>query len=239
MANNHFSARSITIVIISLCALFAAGAYSLGVMNMKSEKEENTTTATTKENPAKVVPTSTLDTSILEVKPYDIVYGNADAPVTVVEYASLSCSHCAHFHTEELDELKKTHLENGKARLVLRQFPLNAPALKAAQLVGCAEAEEQPKFIKVLFQMQNEWAFNAGFLDSLKQIAAVGGISNESFDKCMSDKAIEDALIAKSQEASEKLNIQGTPSFFVNGKPYAGAFTAEALGAAIDSEKSK
>lgn len=234
MSKNHVSARTVTITIVALCALFAAGAYTLGVMNMKSEvpeeaKAENT--AGSKE--------PGVETGLLAVTPEDVIIGDAQAPVTIVEYASLSCSHCAHFHNEELPKLTKDYLDTGKARLVLRQFPLNAPALKGALLVGCVPAEEKRKFIKVLFEMQSQWAMTQSYLDELKKIAAVGGISGEKFNSCVNDKAAEEALIAKTQEASDKLAINGTPAFFVDNKIYTGSFDAEGLGAAVDAAKTK
>lgn len=230
MANKHASARTVTIIIVALCALFAAGAYSLGVMNMKAEvPDEKETTA---EIPAK---SASLDSGLLSVKEDDLIIGKAEAPVTIVEYASLSCSHCAHFHTKELPELRKTILDNGKARLILRQFPLNPPALKAAQLVSCVQADERRKFIKVLFDMQADWAYTESYLDKLKQIAAVGGVSNTRFDECMNDKASEEALLQQAQTASERLQINGTPAFFINDKVYTGAFNAEGLKEAVEA----
>ncbi len=240
MANSPISARTVTIIIVALCLLFAGGAYSIGVMNMKAEsKAEPEEAKHDHDHDHKAAAAPSLDVSLLEIKPYDVVYGDSKAPVTIVEYASLSCSHCADFHTKQLPELRKNYLDTGKAKLVLRQFPLNAPALKGAQLVSCAGTDEQIKFIKVLFEMQSDWAFNEKYMESLKQIAAVGGISGEKFDACMNDKAFEDALIAKSQEASEKLGIQGTPAFFLGDKPYTGELTSAALGEAIDALKTK
>jgi protein-disulfide isomerase len=224
MASSHISARTITLIIVGLCLLFAAGAYSLGVMNMKAElpKEE-------------AAQTSEIDTTLLAVTPEDVVIGTANAPVTIIEYSSLSCPHCAHFHTKVLPELTKKYFDTGKARIVLRQFPLNAPALKAALMVNCAAADERINFIKVLFEGQSDWAFSKSFIDSLKQIGALGGINGERFEACVNDKKAEEALIAATQAASEKLSINSTPSFFINNTMHKGELNAEALGKAIDA----
>lgn len=234
MANNHVSARTITIIIVSVCALFAAGAYSLGVMNMKSETPKEEHGHATHEHTPK-----NIDASMLDVTADDLIIGNADAPVTIIEYSSLSCPHCANFHANELPELKKELLDSGKAKLVLRQFPLNAPALRGAQLVGCADADQRLNFTKVLFEMQAEWAFTPEFMNSLKQIAAVGGMNEEKFAACMEDKTTEEALIASTKAASEKLKINATPSFFVNGEPFAGDITAKGLATAAEAAKTK
>lgn len=235
MAQKHISARTVTILIVALCALFAAGAYSLGVMNMKAEVPDEAETKAEKSTE-----TSTdIDNSLLAVKPDDIIIGAPDAPVTIVEYASLSCSHCAHFHTKELPTLEKSVLEAGKAKLVLRHFPLNITALKGAQLVNCVPAEDKRKFIKVLFEMQSEWAFTQSFEQELKKIAAVGGISEEQFNACINNKASEDAIIAATEEASTKLLIKGTPAFFINGKVYTGSFDAKGLEKAVEENSEK
>lgn len=235
MAHKHISARTVTILIVALCVLFAAGAYSLGVMNMKAEVPDEKETQA--EKPVEAA--AGIDNGLLAVKPDDIIIGNPDAPVTIVEYASLSCSHCAHFHTKELPMLEKNVLEAGKAKLVLRHFPLNITALKGAQLVNCVPAEDKRNFIKVLFEMQSEWAFTQSYEQELKKIAAVGGISEDTFNACINDKSSEEALLAANAEATEKLRINGTPAFFIDGKVYTGTFDAEGLEKAVEAAGAK
>ncbi len=235
MAKNHMSARTLTIVIVAMCALFAGGAYTLGVMNMKQDlPKEETGVEATSNTPKRTEP----DVTLLEVTADDIVMGKDDAPVTIVEYSSLSCPHCAHFHTKELPKLQEKLIDTGKAKLVTRSFPLNAPALKAAMVVDCASAEDKEKFLKVLFEMQQDWAFSSSYMDSLKQIAAVGGMSNEAFTTCVNDKAREDKIIKGTEEASERLLISATPTIFVAGKAV-GSPSAEAIEEAVNKASTK
>lgn len=243
MPNKHPSSGSIALVILLVVVVASGLAYGLGVMNMK--KEDPTTETVIEETSGKAVepehdhavaetPAQAPSGDLLSVQPDDIVFGRKDAPVTIIEYSSLSCPHCAHFHNEEFSDLETRYIDTGSAKLVVRPFPLNAPALKGALLVDCVDMAEKQKFLKVLFAMQRQWAFSESYLDSLKQIAAVGGVSNEAFDTCMKDKAREDAIIAKVEKASESLAIEATPTFFINGTKWTSTPSADAMGAAIE-----
>lgn len=156
--------------------------------------------------------------ALLRPEAGELLYGDPKAPVVIVEYASLSCGHCAEFYTKTLPELKTRYLDTGKALLVYRHFPLNAPALKAAQLVACVDEKSKPKFIETLFKTQSNWAFDAAFEDRLKAIARVGGMSEAAFQTCMSDKAIEKKVLDSRLAASKELGVTGTPTFFVGGR---------------------
>ena len=173
--------------------------------------------------PAKDVPASVIG-KVLETRPGDIILGDVNAGTTIVEYMSLSCSHCAHFHQTTLPDVEKEFIATGKAKLVIRHFPLNEPAIKAAQLVECAGQNglDRKNFVKVLFEMQTKWAFDDKFLNNLKQIASVGGIDSAAFDSCMADKALETKILAGRKEAEDVLKVDSTPGFFINGKKFEG-----------------
>lgn len=164
--------------------------------------------------------------------PTDFVMGDVNAPVTLVEYASLSCPHCAEFHEKVLPKLKKNYIETGKLKYILRQFPLNEPAMMGAMLVQCAGeeggADRYYQFNNVLFGAQNKWAFDANFKDYLRTFAEVGGMSGEEFETCLADKKREKFLLETRQVAGEHLAIDGTPYIILNGHPHKGnrAFNA-------------
>lgn len=160
---------------------------------------------------------------LLQQQKTDHVLGDNDAPVTIVEYASLSCSHCADFYRNTMPELKKRYIDTGKARLIFRNFPINDPALKGAVLLNCLEPEQYYTFTKVLFELQEKWAFDDKFLQNLQQIASVGGVSGEKFGSCMSNIAIEKQVLLDRKAAEEQLKIRSTPTFFVNGHRIEGA----------------
>ena len=171
---------------------------------------------------------------MLEVKSDDIIIGKKDAPVTIIEYSSLSCPHCAHFHKEILPAVQKEWIDTGKAKLVLRPFPLNKPALDGAKLVACVEPARAATFEGVLFKMQDQWAYSLkDDVESLKGIAAVGGVPAEQFDSCMADKASEKKILEAVNDAKNLLEVASTPTFFINGEKLEGAQPAEAFSKAI------
>lgn len=164
---------------------------------------------------------------VLSPNESDAILGdNANAPL-LVEYSSLSCTHCATFHNSVLPRVKTELIEQGKLRFVNRDFPLNASALRAAQLVRCAPKDRRVKFQSVLFKLQSRWAFTPDYKDKLQKIAAVGGIPEDEFNACMENETIEQAVIATRKEAGEHLPIEGTPSFFLAGKPFSAPLDAD------------
>lgn len=149
----------------------------------------------------------------------DIVVGNADAKVTIVEYASLSCSHCADFHHKVLPELKAKYLDTGKAKLILREFPTSDRGLVAAMLTRCAPAANATGFIGKLFDSQEEWAFGSGDpKPKLKELSLANGLTEEKFEACLKDQALFDKLVANFSAAGQKFGVNATPTFFINGK---------------------
>ena len=181
----------------------------------------------TQADPAKVA-------EILTPRADDIVLGEAGAPLTIIEYSSLSCSHCATFHNNVLPSLKADYINNGKLLFINRDFPLNAPALKGAMLVQCAPEDKGAKFAEVLFKLQSKWAFTPDYEGALKKIAGVGGLDEAAFDACMADTALEERILEIRQEAGENLDISGTPSFYLNGVKLNVALNSEAFKAALD-----
>lgn len=245
MAHKTPSTRTVALMIIGICAVIAVGAYTLGVMRMKANEAEakasqkQALAATQSSDPAPQEATNSESASLLSPSADDIILGDPGAKATLVEYSSLSCSHCAHFHNNVLPDLQKKYIDTGKLRLVIRPFPLNAPALKGALLVACAPQDLKAQFIKVLFETQAQWAFTESFLTPLKQIAGVGGISAETFDGCMQDKAKEDQILESQQKASDLLKVAATPTFFLNGAPYTDTPDVNEMSAAIDTVLAK
>ncbi len=178
-----------------------------------------------------------IDLEALKPKPTDIIMGDANALVTIVEYASLSCPHCAHFAQNVLPEIEKQFITTGKVKLVFRHFPLNEPAIKGAEVVECAQGNNlnRENFLKALFSMQQQWAFSEKFLDDLKKIALVGGLDSAALESCLSDKDLETRILAGRQEAEARLAVTATPTFFINGKKYEGEVSAEGFTKAINA----
>jgi protein-disulfide isomerase len=149
----------------------------------------------------------------------ELALGNADAPITVVEYASMSCPHCANVHNTVLPELKKKYIDTGKVHFILREFPLDDRAMAAAMLARCAGGDKTLPLISALFARQEAWAFvRDDPLPELFKFAKQAGFTKESFDKCLSDQKLLDEIEAVRTRAARVYGVKGTPTFFVNGK---------------------
>ncbi len=149
----------------------------------------------------------------------DLVLGKADAPVTIHEYASLTCSHCAAFHTKVLPVLKTKYIDTGKVRLVLREFPLDNLAAAGSMLARCAGGEKTHALIGDLFAKQSDWAFVQGNpVPAMFKIAEAHGFTKETFDKCLTDQKLLDGITGVRDHANKALGVRSTPTFFVNGK---------------------
>lgn len=164
----------------------------------------------------------------------DLSEGPADAKVTIVEYASMTCPHCAHFHEEVFPELKKKYVDTGKVRFIFREFPLDNLAAAAAMLARCSGDDKALPMISVLFDKQEEWVVRNNPVPALFEIAKQAGFTKESFEKCLKDQSMLDKILAQRKRASKEFGVNSTPSFFINGEKFGGAPTVEDLSKAID-----
>jgi protein-disulfide isomerase len=153
----------------------------------------------------------------------DRLLGNQDAPITIVEYASLTCPHCAAFEKETLPEIKKQWIDTGKAKLVFRDFPLDGSAIKASLLARCAPPERFYGFIDVLFSSQESWAREADPTASLARIAKLGGMDDTQFSACMANDTLQNKILASRLQGEKELGVGSTPTFFINGRKLVGA----------------
>lgn len=150
------------------------------------------------------------------------ILGNPQAPIKIGEYASLTCSHCAHFHKDSLDKVKTELIDTGKAYLVYSDFPLNAPALHASMVARCLPQEEFFPFIDKLFLNQEDWAFDTNYLEYLKTAAAEHGLPEDRFQACLQSKAIQELILNRMRAAQKMWQINSTPSFIVNNRTVLG-----------------
>ena len=158
----------------------------------------------------------------------DMVMGKDDAPVTIIEYSSLSCPHCATFHKDVFPELNTKYIGTGKVRYILREFPLNESALAGTVIARCLEPSRYFAFIHLLFQKQADWAFKEDALTPLKAYAKQAGLSEDEFNKCIDNEALQKGILAIRDEGQKK-GVNATPSFFVNGMILKGAPTLQGL----------
>jgi len=155
--------------------------------------------------------------------------GDPNAPVTIIEYASMTCSHCAHFHTTTYPVLKSRYIDTGKVRYILREFPLDPLAAGAFMLARCAGEDKYFPLVEKLFQQQKDWAFVQNPIPPLFAIAKEAGFTEQSFEQCLSNQKLLDDLEEVRQRAAQKFGVNSTPTFFVNGKIFRGAMTIEEL----------
>jgi protein-disulfide isomerase len=146
----------------------------------------------------------------------DVVQGRADAPATIIEYASLTCPHCAAFHKDAWPTIKAKYVDSGKAKFILREFPLDPLSVGAFMLARCAK-QKREAVIDRLFDHQSEWAFSAKPLARLKQQAMAAGMSAAEIDACLENQALLEAVEKEHDEAAAKLHVKSTPTFFVDG----------------------
>lgn len=162
----------------------------------------------------------------------DMVLGKDDAPVTIVEYSSLTCPHCAHFHRDVMPALKSEYIDTGKMRYIEREFPLNNPALAGSVLARCVDPSRYYAFNELLFSKQEDWAFKDDALKPLRQYAKQAGLTDADFEKCIDDESLQKKILAV-RERGEKEGVKGTPTFFINGKVFSGVPTLQAFAEAM------
>ncbi len=158
----------------------------------------------------------------------DQIQGAENAPVTIVEYASMTCSHCATFHTTTYPALKSRYIDTGKARYVLREFPLDPLAAGAFMLARCAGDGKYYPIVDTLFAQQKTWAFAQNPIPPLLKIAKDNGFTEQSFEQCLSNQKLLDG-IEEIRQRAQKFGVTSTPTFFINGKIFRGSLSIEEL----------
>jgi protein-disulfide isomerase len=167
----------------------------------------------------------------------DIVLGKAEAPNTIVEYASMTCSHCAAFHNTVFPELKEKYIDTGKTKFILREFPLDGLAVAAFMLARCAGPDRYYPMVGGLFEAQENWAVpGPEGKEKLMLIAKQAGFSQEAADKCVGDKEQFDKVVEVRQRAHDKFGVDSTPTFFVNGKRLTGEKSFKDFEAALEGK---
>ncbi len=170
---------------------------------------------------------------MIEPKLGDMVLGKADAPVTIVEYASATCPHCADFHKGAFVQLKKDYIDTGKVRFIFREFPFDDLALAAFMLARCAPKEKYFPMLDMVFDRQKAWTRNPR--EELLKIAKLAGFTEETFGKCLKNEDIAKGISDIRDHANKQFGVNSTPTFFINGKELAGNQPIEAFKKLIDA----
>jgi protein-disulfide isomerase len=166
----------------------------------------------------------------------DMALGPENATVTIVEYASMTCPHCAAFTNDVFPKLKAQYIDTGKVRFIFREFPLDLKAAAGSMLARCVAKSDATKYFAVvdtLFKQQADWAMN-NTVESLKRIGKQAGLSEDGFNACLKDQSVLDGIKATQEYAADTLKVNSTPSFFVNGTMVRGETSIEAFQKLID-----
>jgi protein-disulfide isomerase len=158
----------------------------------------------------------------------DQVLGVAEAPVTIIEYASMTCPHCANFHETTYPELKKRYIDTGKVRFIFREFPLDPLAAAGSMLARCAGEGKYFPMIETLFHQQKTWAVQKP-LPPLQAIAKQAGFTQQSFEQCLDNRKLLEDIEKVRERAATKFGVNSTPTLFVNGERVTGALSIDDL----------
>ena len=161
-----------------------------------------------------------------------VVLGSKDAPIEVIEYMSLTCSHCAKFHNETFPFINENYIKTSKVRFEIRDFPLDGVAYRASIISHCISGENSEKyfgFIKYLFEQQKAWISSKDPIESLQKISAIAGLNKEGFKSCLGDKLISDRVLLSRKIGEDKYKINSTPTLIINGKKYSGGLDEQAF----------
>lgn len=189
--------------------------------------------------PVADVPKPTAHYDDVKIATDDHTMGQPNAPVTMVEYASLTCPHCAHFANDVLPKIEKEFITTGKVRLVYRDFPLDRLALFASMIARCSGPVRYFSMVDNFFADQENWATAKDPIAALTKIAESHGMSANDVKACLDDKAIADAVLKQRLEGEKTFHIQGTPTLIIGGDEYGGALSIEAFRAIVAQKLAK
>ncbi len=164
----------------------------------------------------------------------DMVMGDPAAKVTIVEYSSMTCPHCANFHANTLPGLKEKYIDTGKVKLVFREFPFDPRAAAAFMLARCAPEGQYFPMVDVLYKQQQVWATAKDAREPMLQIAKLAGFTQESFEACLKNQELLDKVRAVFDKAAKEYGVESTPTFFINGEKHTGALSLEEMSKIID-----
>lgn len=160
--------------------------------------------------------------------------GKDDAPISIVEYFSMTCSHCANFHNKTFEALKTKYIDTGKVRFVAREFPFDPRAAAAFMLARCAPKEQYFPFVSMLFKQQASWAAAQDGRAALLQMSRLAGFSEETFNACLTNQKLLDDVNAVRERGAKDFGINSTPTFIINGKVYTGDMSIDQMSAILD-----
>lgn len=175
----------------------------------------------------------------------EMALGKDDAPIKVIEYMSMTCPHCAHFHITTFEPIKEKYIDSGKVQFIIREFPFDPVATAAFMLARSnpqnptehATPEQYFAMVSMLFKQQRAWAAPADkdVRNALMQSVKIAGYTQQTFEACLTNQTLLDEINASVKRGADEFNINSTPTFLINGKKYSGDMSVESMSALIDS----
>lgn len=164
----------------------------------------------------------------------DVPQGGDGSKVTIIEYASLTCPHCATFHEEIYSPFKQDYVDTGKVRFIFRDYPLDNAALAATVIARCGGEKKYIGYIDLFMEQQEKWRSAEKPLDELKRLAKFGGLTAEKIDACLVDKELGQSVLDRARVGQEIFEVRSTPTLLINGKKFEGPMNLAGLKAAVD-----
>ncbi len=229
--------KGLAIGAVALVAVAVAGFGAMG-FGTKSVEPTTTTPATLVGSTASdLAPTTVYAGTTTESGGFtgDVLEGSPDAPVMIIEYASLTCPHCAAFHNQTYKQLKTNYIDTGKVKFIYRDFPLNDPAMAATLVARCGGEDKYLAFIDVLLTQQAQWTRSEDMRRELLAMAKFGGLSLERVNACLSDQALGQSVVDRTRAASEVFKVNSTPTLIINGINHQGGRDYNSLSKYIDT----
>ncbi|MDB5522445.1 MAG: hypothetical protein JWM58_208 [Rhizobium sp.] len=229
---------TLSIRLLAALAIAGFGAVLTGTANAEdttaTDKIETAATTTDVKVPAAE---GTVDVAkLMEAGPLpEMSIGKDDAKVTIIEYMSMTCPHCARFHTTVFDAIKEKYVDSGKVKFVLREFPLDSRATAAIMLARCAAKDQYFPMVSALFRAQGTWATAEDGRAALLQMSKLAGFTQETFEACLTNQKLLDDVVATREKGAKDYGVDSTPTFFVNGSRYTGEMGVAEMSAIIDA----
>jgi protein-disulfide isomerase len=184
------------------------------------------------DTPTTPTPTAQLPTMSLMLS--EKALGSATAPVTMIEYSSLGCSHCADFHSTTLSQLKSAYIDTGRVRFVYRDYPIGDAALAASMVARCS-GDAYFTTLDALFRAQTSWAYASDYKSALKNVVAGLGMSSSVVDTCLASTELRNGVLAMRDAGYQTHGVNATPTFIINGQIVLGPYPYAYFAAIIDS----
>lgn len=216
--------------------ILAALALSACGEEEESKQTSNATQQSQSVQKAEIKDNGTIDLSTKVAGYEERVIGDPNAPVTIVEYASFTCPHCANFHTQTLPQIKKDYVDTGKVKFIFRDFPFEQVGATAALLSRCVDPSRYYGFSDLIMRQQANWTAQVNPIAGLTKMAKLAGMSDAMIEECMNNEKLLDQIVAVRKEAMDKYGFNSTPSFLVNNEKVVGAESFETFKKLIEAE---